>query len=65
MKPTRDVGGIARWPKIYTWIIPSPLGSNGPHFIQSHHEVRKFLLNLVPSEPLSLVKDLVCIENLI
>jgi len=41
----------------------TPLGSNGPHCIEFLHEMRKILLNLVPSEPLSLVKELACFDN--
>ena len=55
MKLTRGLGGTVGWSPISTWIIPPPLGSNGPHCVQSLHEVRKFMLNLVPSEPLTLV----------
>ena len=43
----------------------SPLGINGPHCIEFLHEMRKLLLNLVPSEPLALVQELANFENLI
>ena len=65
MEPTRGLGGIGGWTPISTWIIPPPLGRNGPHCVQSLHEVRKFLLNMVPSEPLALVKELACFDNTI
>ena len=55
--------GINGWPPISTWIIPPPLGSNGPHCIEFLHEMGKLLLNLVPSEPLALVKELACFDN--
>ena len=41
----------------------TPLGSNGPHYVQSLHEVRNFLLNLVPGEPLALVQDLASFDH--
>ena len=56
-------GGLGRWPPISTWIIPPPLGSNGPHCVEFLHEMRKLLLNLVPGEPLALVKELACFDN--
>jgi len=63
----RDYGGapsgIGGWPPISTWIIPPPLGSNGPHCVKFLHEMRKFLLNLVPGEPLSLVQELASFDN--
>jgi len=55
--------GLGRWPPMSTWIIPPPLGSNGPHCIEFLHEMRKLLLNLVPGEPLALVKELACFDN--
>ena len=57
------LGGIGRWPPRSTWIIPPPLGSNGPHCVEFLHEMRKHLLNLVPGEPLALVKELACFDN--
>ena len=59
------LGGIGRWPPISTCIIPPPLGSNAPHCMQILHEVRKFLLNLVPGEPLALVQELANFDYLI
>jgi len=47
------------------WIIPHPLGSDGPHCIEFLHEMRKLLLNLVPGEPFSLVKEFAYFDNLI
>jgi hypothetical protein len=55
--------GIGGWPPISTWIIPPPLGSNGPHCVEFLHEMRKLLLNLVPGEPFALVKELACFDN--
>ena len=57
--------GIGGWPPISSWIIPPPLGSNGPHCVEFLHEMRKLLWNLVPGEPLFLVKELACFDNLI
>jgi hypothetical protein len=45
------------------WINTPPLGINGLHCIEYPHQVRKFLLNLVPSEPLVLVQDMLCFDN--
>ena len=63
----RDNGGapsgIGGWPPISTWIIPPPLGSNGPHCVEFLHEMRKLLLNLVPGEPLALVQELANFDN--
>jgi len=63
MKTNGGLGGIGGWSPISTWISHTPLGSNGLHYVQSLHEVRKFLLNLVPGEPLALVKELAHFEN--
>ena len=41
------------------------LGINGPHCIKFLHEMRKFLLNLVPGEALSLVQELASFDNAI
>jgi hypothetical protein len=59
----RGPSGIGGWPPIYTWIIPPPLGSNVPHCVEFLHEMRKLLLNLVPGEPLALVKELAYFDN--
>ena len=63
MKLTGGLSGIGGWPPISTWIIPPPLGSNGPHCVECLHEMRKLLLNLVPGEPLALVKELASFDN--
>ena len=55
--------GLDRWPSISAWIIPPPLGSNGPHCVEFLHEMRKLLLNLVLGEPLALVKELAYFDN--
>jgi hypothetical protein len=55
--------GIGGWPPISTWISPPPLGSNGLHFVEFPHQVREFLLNLAPGEPLSLVQELPYLDN--
>ena len=41
-----------------TLIIPPSLGSNGLHCIKFLHHMGKLLLNLTPSEPLSLMNKL-------
>ena len=43
-------GGLGRWPPISTWIIPPPLGSNGPHCVEFLPEMRKLLLSWVAGE---------------
>jgi hypothetical protein len=53
-----ELVGKGGWPPISTWINPPSLGSNGIHFIEFPHQMRKFLLNLAPGEPLSLVQEL-------
>jgi hypothetical protein len=55
--------GKGGWPPISTWISPPSLGSNGPHCVEFLHEMRKLLLNLVPSEPFALRKELACFDN--
>ena len=65
MKLYGDIGGIGGWLPISTWIIPPPLGINGPHCVEFLHEMRKLLLNLVLGETLALVKELACFDNLI
>jgi hypothetical protein len=57
--------GIGGWPLISTWIIPPPLGSNGPHCVEFLHEMCKLLLNFVLGEPLALVKEFACFDSLI
>ena len=46
----------------YGSILP-PLGSNGLHCVDFPHQMRRFLLNLAPGEPLALVLELLCFEN--
>ena len=48
-----------------TWINPPSLGSNGIHCVDFPHQMRKFLLNLALGEPLALVQELPCFDNLI
>jgi hypothetical protein len=57
--------GKGGWPPIFTWINPPSLGSNGLHCIYFPHQMRKFLLNLAPGEPLALVQKLPCFDDLI
>jgi hypothetical protein len=57
--------GIGGRPPKSIWINPPPLGSNGLHCIEFPHQMRKFLLNLAPGEPLALVQELPCFDNLI
>jgi hypothetical protein len=42
---------------------PPSLGSNGLHFVEFPHQMRKFLLNLAPGEPLALVQKLPHFDN--
>jgi hypothetical protein len=53
-----DLVGKGGWTQISTWINPPSLGSNGIHRIEFPHQMRKFLLNLAPGEPLALVQEL-------
>jgi hypothetical protein len=55
--------GKCGWPPISTWINPPLLGSNGLHCIEFPHQMRKFLLNLAPGEPLALVQELPCFDD--
>jgi hypothetical protein len=55
--------GKGGWPPISTWINPPSLGSNGLHCVEFPHQMRKFLLNLAPGEPLALVQELPCFDN--
>jgi hypothetical protein len=57
--------GKGGWPPISTWINPPSLGRNGLHFIEFPHHMRKFLLNLASGEPLALVQELPCFDDLI
>ena len=47
--------GKGGWPLISIWINPPCLGINGLHCVEVPHQMRKFLLNLAPGEPLALV----------
>jgi hypothetical protein len=55
--------GKGGWPLISTWINPPSLGRNGLHCVEFPHQMRKFLLNLAPGEPLALVQELSCFDN--
>jgi hypothetical protein len=57
--------GKGGWPPISTWINPPSLGSNGLHCVEFPHQMRKFLLNLASGEPLALVQELPCFDDLI
>jgi hypothetical protein len=57
--------GIGGWPPISIWINPPSLGRNGLHCIDFPHQMRKYLLNLAPGEPLALVQELSCFDDLI
>jgi hypothetical protein len=55
---------IGGWPLISIYINPPQLGSNGIHCVEFPHEVRK-LLDFVLGEPLALVEEFPCLDNLI
>jgi hypothetical protein len=55
--------GKGGWPPISIWINPPSLGSNGLHYVEVPHQMRKFLLNLAPGEPLALVQELPCFDD--
>jgi hypothetical protein len=55
--------GKGGWTPISIWINPPYLGRNGLHCIEVPHQMRNFLLNLAPGEPLSLVKEIPCFDN--
>jgi hypothetical protein len=55
--------GKGGWPLISIWINPPSLGNNGLHCVEVPHHMRKFLLNLAPSETLALVQDLSCFDD--
>jgi hypothetical protein len=57
--------GKGGWPPISIWINPPSLERNGLHCFEVPHQMRKFLLNLAPGEPLALVQDLPCFDDLI
>jgi hypothetical protein len=58
-----ELVGKGGWPLISNWINPPSLGSNGLHFVDFPHQMRKFLLNLAPGEPLALVLELPCFDD--
>jgi hypothetical protein len=55
--------GKGGWPPISIWINPPSLGRNGLHCIEVPHQMRKFLLNLAPGEPLALVQEFPCFDD--
>ena len=55
--------GKGGWPSISIWINPPSLGRNGLNSIEFPHQMRKFLLNLAPGEPLSLVQEFSYFDN--
>jgi hypothetical protein len=57
--------GIGGWSPISTWTNPTPLGRNGVHCTDFPNQMRKFLLNLAPSEPLAFVQKFSCFDNMI
>jgi hypothetical protein len=65
MKIVCEPFGRGGWPLISTWINHPPLGSNGLHCIEFPHQMKKFLLNLDPGEPLTLVQELPRFDNTI
>ena len=52
------------WPPISTQINPPTLGGNGIHCVEFPHQMRKLLLNLTLGEPLAVVEQLPCFNNL-
>jgi hypothetical protein len=58
-----ELVGKGRWPPISIWINPLSLGINGLHYVEVPHQMRKFLLNLAPGEPLALVQELPCFND--
>jgi hypothetical protein len=58
-----EPAGKGGWPLISSWINPPSLGRNGLHCIDFSHQMRKFLLNLAPGEPLALVQELPCFDD--
>jgi hypothetical protein len=57
--------GKGGWPPISIWIYPDSLLRNGLHCIVVPHQMRKFLLNLAPGEPLAFVQELPYFDDLI
>jgi hypothetical protein len=60
-----ELVGKGGWPPISIWINPPLLGRNGLHYVDVPHQMRKFLLNLAPGEPLALVQEMPCFDDLI
>jgi hypothetical protein len=58
-----ELVGKGGWPSISIWINPPSLGRNGLHCVEVPHQMRKFLLNLAPGEPLALVQELPCFDD--
>jgi hypothetical protein len=58
-----ELVGKGGWALISIWINPPSLGINGIHCIEFPHQMRTFLLNLAPGEPLALVQELPCFDN--
>jgi hypothetical protein len=58
-----EPNGKGGCPLISTWINPPSLGRNGLHCVEFPHQMRKFLLNLAPGEPLALVQELPCFND--
>jgi hypothetical protein len=58
-----ELVGKGEWPSISIWINTPSLGRNGLHFIDFPHQMRTFLLNLAPGEPLALVQELPCFDD--
>jgi hypothetical protein len=58
-----DLVGKGGWPPISTYINPPSLGRNDLHCVEFPHQMRKFLLNLAPGEPLALVQELPCFDD--
>ena len=55
--------GKGGWTPISIWINTPSLGINGIHCVDFPLQIRKFLLNLAPGEPLALVQELPCFDN--
>jgi hypothetical protein len=55
--------GKGGWTSISTWINTPSLGINGLHRVEFPHQMRKFLLNLAPGEPLALVQEFPCFDD--
>jgi hypothetical protein len=58
-----EPAGKGGWTPISTRINPPSFESNGLHYVEFPRQMRKFLLNLTPGEPLALVQELPCFDN--